>query len=40
MDRIKGLLILLAVGLLVFFLTGEAYRRDAPSEEVSSTVLW
>lgn len=39
MDRIKGLLILLAVGLLVFFLTREAYRPDAPSEEVSSTVL-
>ena len=39
MDRTKGLLLLLGVCLLVFFITREVYRPDATSEQVDSTVL-
>jgi len=39
MGRIKGILLLLAFGLLVFFITREAYQPSTPSEEVSATVL-
>ncbi|MBX2972216.1 MAG: DUF4230 domain-containing protein [Flavobacteriales bacterium] len=39
MNRIKGLLLLLGVGLLVFFITREAYRPEAATEAVNSTVL-
>src|SRR5688572_4433204 len=39
MRRALGLLLLLGFGLLVFFITREAYRPDAPSEQVNSTVL-
>lgn len=39
MKRITGLLVLLGVALLVFFLTREAYRPDAPAEQVTETVL-
>jgi hypothetical protein len=39
MDRIKGLLILLAAGLLVFFLTREAYKPESTTERVEATVL-
>jgi hypothetical protein len=39
MDRTKGLLLLLALCLLVFFITREVYRPDATSEQVDSTVL-
>ncbi len=38
MGCIKGIL-LLVVGLLVFFITREAYQPSTPSEEVSATVL-
>lgn len=39
MNRIKGLLLLVGLGLLVFFITREAYRPEAATEQVSSTVL-
>ncbi len=39
MNRIKGLLLLIGVGLLVFFITRETYRPEAATEAVSSTVL-
>jgi len=39
MDRTKGLLLLLGVCLLVFFITREVYRPNAASEQVDSTVL-
>lgn len=39
MNKVKGLTVLLMVALLVFFLTREAYRPDAATEQVSSTVL-
>jgi len=39
MDRNKGLLLLLGVGLLVFFITREVYQPDAPTEQVEATVL-
>jgi hypothetical protein len=39
MERTKGLLLLLGVCLLVFFITREVYRPDATSEQVDSTVL-
>jgi hypothetical protein len=39
MNKVKGLLVLVAVGLLVFFITREAYRPAASSEQVDSTVL-
>lgn len=39
MNRPKGLLLLIGVGLLVFFITREAYRPTAPTERVSGTVL-
>ncbi len=39
MDRTKGLLLLLGVGLLVFFITREVYQPNAPTELVDSTVL-
>ena len=39
MDRTKGLLLLLGVGLLVFFITRELYQPNAPTEMVDSTVL-
>lgn len=39
MDRIKGLLLLVGIGLLVFFITRAVYQTEASAEEVSSTVL-
>lgn len=39
MNRIKGVLLLIGLGLLVFFLTREAYRPDPDTEQVASTVL-
>lgn len=39
MDRTKGLLLLLGVGLLVFFITREVYRPEASTEQVEATVL-
>lgn len=39
MQRLVRLAVLLALLLLVFFLTREAYRPDPPSEQVDSTVL-
>ncbi|MEZ4757373.1 MAG: DUF4230 domain-containing protein [Flavobacteriales bacterium] len=39
MDRMKGLLLLLGVGLLVFFITREVYRPEASTEQVDSTIL-
>ncbi len=39
MNRIKGLIVLAAVALLVFFITRSVYEPEASTEEVSSTVL-
>ncbi|MFN6116108.1 MAG: DUF4230 domain-containing protein [Flavobacteriales bacterium] len=39
MGRIKGILLLLAFGLLVFFITREAYKPEATTEQVDATVL-
>lgn len=39
MNRIKGLLLLVGVGLLVFFITRSIYEPEARTEQVSSTVL-
>jgi hypothetical protein len=39
MDRTKGLVLLLGVGLLVFFITREVYRPEASTEQVEATVL-
>lgn len=39
MDKFKGLIILLAAALLVFFITREVYRTEVPTEQVGSTVL-
>lgn len=39
MDRTKGLVLLLGVGLLVFFITREVYRPEASTEKVEATVL-
>jgi hypothetical protein len=39
MGRIKGILLLLAFGLLVFFITREAYKPEATTEKVDATVL-
>jgi hypothetical protein len=39
MRRVLGLVLLLGFGLLVFFITREAYRPDQPIEQVNSTVL-
>ncbi len=39
MNRIKGLLLLVGVGLLVFFITRSIYAPEAADEQVSSTVL-
>lgn len=39
MNRIKGLLLLVAVGLLVFFITRSIYEPEASTEQVGSTVL-
>lgn len=39
MKRATGLLLLLGVALLVFFITREVYRPAPPAEEVTSTVL-
>lgn len=39
MRRITGLLLLLGFGLLVFFVTREAYRPEAADSSVTSTVL-
>ncbi len=39
MNRIKGLVVLVAVGLLVYFITRQVYEPEARSETISSTVL-
>ncbi len=39
MNKLKGLLLLLGVGLLVFFITRSIYEPAASEEQVSSTVL-
>ncbi|MEZ4739831.1 MAG: DUF4230 domain-containing protein [Flavobacteriales bacterium] len=39
MNKIKGLVVLVAVGLLVFFITRAVYEPEASTEEVSATVL-
>jgi hypothetical protein len=39
MNRIKGLVVLVAVGLLVYFITREVYRPSESTAEISSTVL-
>jgi hypothetical protein len=39
MRRIVSLILLLTVGLLVFFITREVYQPDATSEQIDSTVL-
>lgn len=39
MNRIKGLLLLVGVGLLVFFITRSIYEPEASTEQVTSTVL-
>jgi hypothetical protein len=39
MDRTKGILLPLGVGLLAFLITREIYRPDAPTERVEATVL-
>ena len=39
MNRIKGLVVLVAVGLLVYFITRSVYEPEASTEEVSATVL-
>lgn len=39
MRRASGLLLLFAFGLLVFFITREAYRPDEPTDRVNATVL-
>lgn len=39
MQRIKGLLLLVGIGLLVFFITREIYEPDANTEQVSAAVL-
>ena len=39
MKRTVGLLLLLGVALLVFFITREVYKPDPPSEHITSDVL-
>lgn len=39
MNKIKGLVVLVAVGLLVFFITRAVYEPEASTEELSATVL-
>jgi hypothetical protein len=39
MNRTVGLLLLLGVALLVFFITREVYRPEAPAEQITSDVL-
>ncbi len=39
MNKIKGLLVLVGVGLLVFFITRSVYEPKGKTEEVTSTVL-
>lgn len=39
MNKLIGLLVLIGVALLVFFITREAYKPEVPAEQVSSTVL-
>jgi hypothetical protein len=39
MNRIKGLIILVAVALLVYFITRQVYEPEARSETISSTIL-
>ena len=39
MNKVKGLLLLLGVGLLVFYITRSIYAPEATKEQVSSTVL-
>lgn len=39
MNKIKGLVVLIAVALLVFFITRSAYEPEPATEQVSSSVL-
>ncbi|MCB9164249.1 MAG: DUF4230 domain-containing protein [Flavobacteriales bacterium] len=39
MNKVKGLLLLLGVGLLVFYITRSVYEPEAAEEQVSATVL-
>ncbi len=39
MNKIKGLLVLVGVALLVFFITRAVYEPERATEQVSSTVL-